>query len=244
MVKIIIFCTKIMLTLVALILMASCNGRHNFVKGSGNVVSVTRNISQEFTGISVSNGLEVIVLQADQSNVVVEADDNIGNRIATKVIDGVLIISSDFNSYTSHSTTKITVTMPNIKNLSASRGSNLHNDGIITGDDVTINAESGSLIQIAIESDRISVQSSGGSNVEMSGKALNMSASASGGSNIDADDLLANEVKVTASSGSNVDIHAILNLEAKATGGSSIEYKVQPKHLEKIEGSGSNISLQ
>lgn len=244
MIKTIVFFTKLMVSLIAVLLLTSCEYKINFGKGNGDVINGKRNIVEEFTGVSVSNGLDLVVVQSDSKSVVVEADDNLNKHISTKVIDGVLVITSDFNSYSSNSTKKITVNLPNFTSLTAKRGSDMKSIGIIKGDDVTVKAESGSDIQLAIESDNINVKSTSGSDIAIEGKALSMNVAASGGSDIDASSLLANDVKVTASGGSDIEVHAILNLKAKATGGSAIDYKVQPKHMEKFEGSGSSVSFK
>jgi len=242
MIKIIIFSTKLIFTLVALILFSSCDGGINFVKGSGNVVIDTRNITQEFAGVAVSGGIEVVVVQSDATSVVVEADDNLINHISTNVIDGVLIISSDYTSFSSNATMKVTVRMPNIIKLTASRGSDLNTLGVIKSDKMDIKAESGSDIQIAIESDYIDAKSSGGSDIEISGIALSLDISTSGGSDIDAKKLMVNDVKAKASGGSSIEIQPILTLDAKSTGGSSIDYIGKPKKILKFEGSGSSVS--
>ncbi len=244
MIKVIVFSTKIVVTLIAVFLFSSCDGGTNSAKGSGNVISDTRNIVGEFTSVSVSNGLDLVVVQSDSKSVVVAADDNLIKRISTKVVDGVLVISSDFNSYSSNSTKKITVKLPNITNLTAKRGADMKSIGTIKGEDVTVKAESGSDIQLVIESDNINVKSASGSDIAIDGKALSMNVAASGGSDIDASGLLANDVKATASGGSDIEVYAILNLKAKATGGSAIEYKVQPKHMEKFVDSGSSVSFK
>ena len=85
MIKFIVFCTKFLIAAIVALLFTSCNQVFDGIKGNGNVQTEKRTITEKFTKISVSRGLEVIVEQGNEVAVEVEADQNLLSHITTKV---------------------------------------------------------------------------------------------------------------------------------------------------------------
>lgn len=246
MVKLIIFCTKLLIATTVALLFASCNG-NNFtgIKGNGNVQTEKRTITEKFTKISVSRGLEVILEQANSVSVEVEADQNLLSHITTKVENGTLVITSDVNIYTADAET-IRVKMPVIEALEATSGSNIKSNGTLksTSNATTFKAKtsSGSEIDATLEMDAIDAESTSGSTITLSGKTLKFSAASSSGSELNAENLLANQVFAQATSGSSLEVHPLVSLNAKASSGASIDYNGTPKNISKEETSGGSVS--
>ena len=67
------------------------------VKGDGNVITKNRKISDDFSRIEVSRGLDVYLTKSKNVALEVEADENLHELITTEVRDGVLKISSERN---------------------------------------------------------------------------------------------------------------------------------------------------
>lgn len=227
------------------LLFSSCGHSMNFngIKGSGNIITETRTVNQDFKKIEVSRGIKVIVEQSDNKSITVETDDNIQQHIITKIENGVLKIESDEN-YNTSETPVVNVKMPIINSLSASSGSEITSSGALITEYIDVKSSSGSQVNISVEADVIKTESSSGSQIEASGKALKLETSASSGSTIDAKNLMTNEVISKASSGSSTDVYPILKLEAKATSGSSINYHNVPKTVSKEENSGGSVGQE
>jgi hypothetical protein len=242
MIKLIILITKFIIAAIIALLFSSCINPLNWkeIKGSGNVVTETRNISQDFKSIEVNQGIEVLVEQSNSTSISVEVDDNLQKHIITKVENGVLIIESD-ETYFATETPVVMVKMPIIKRLSASGGSEIKSIGILLSDQIEVESDSGSQIMINIEADNIKLESSSGSHLEASGKALKLETFASSGSTIEAEELMANEIISEAASGSSTSVYPILILDAKASSGSNIDYYKNPKTLTKEENSGGSV---
>lgn len=245
MTKFIVFCVKGITALLIAVLASSCNGKfdlgNNSITGSGKVITEVREVAS-FDKVSVCCGLECVIEQGDSFKVTVEADDNLIKKISTKVENGTLIISSDYNNFFNVSSRKITVRMPNVKSLEATSGSTLIATKTIHESSVNLKTSSGSEMTVNIESDTLRLESSSGSEQIIKGKALALFTSSSSGSSIDAEDLLANEVSSQSSSGSSTEIYPLVYLKAKASSGSSIEYKNMPKTVHKEESSGGSVS--
>ncbi|HWS59399.1 MAG TPA: head GIN domain-containing protein [Flavobacterium sp.] len=244
MIKLITIITKFIIATILALLASSCNSSNIFgdgIKGSGNITTETRTANQDFKNIDVSNGIKVIVEQADTKFITVEVDDNLQNHIITKIENGVLKIEADKN-YNSTETPTVTVKMPILNELSTSSGSLLVSSKVIISDFLNAKSSSGSQMNIEVEADAITLESSSGSSIEARGKTLKLETSSSSGSTINAKKLLSNEVSSQSSSGSSTSVYPIIKLEAKANSGSSITYHKKPNSISKEENSGGNVS--
>lgn len=246
MIKIITFITKFILITLAALLFASCNEiiNHRNITGSGNITTEKRNVNGDFKNIEVSNAIDVVIEQADVTEVIVEADDNLQKAIVTKVENGVLIIGCDYNSFTNIGSKKVTVKMPVINGFEASSAATIKSKNVLKGDNINISASSGSNINVNVEFDNISLDSDSAGNITVLGKTLQLKTSASSGSVINAEDLLANEVIAEVSSGANINTHPILSLNAEASSGGSITYNSDPKSIQQNSNSGGSINRQ
>ncbi|MEO6175633.1 MAG: head GIN domain-containing protein [Flavobacterium circumlabens] len=242
MIKIIIHITKFVVATITALLFASCNFNGNSIEGSGNVTTEKRIVQGDFTKISVSNAIDLVIEQADATEIVVEADDNLQKEITTKVENGTLIIKCKYSSFRDVTKKKVTVKMPKIDRIEASSASSVVSTGIIEGMDIDLETSSAATMDVKLESDNITVDTGSGSSVRVEGKALKISTSASSGSTINAQKLLANDVTAEASSGANVSVHPIVSLKAEASSGASINYDSTPKSIEKTANSGGSIS--
>ena len=243
MIKIITIITKFIIAALMALLFSSCGNCCNFsygIKGSGNITSETRNANQDFKNIKVSQGIKVIVEQADNKSITVETDDNLQKHIITQIENGVLRIKSD-ESYNSTETPIVYVKMPIINGLDSSSGSEITSSNVLITENIHVKSSSGSQININVEADAINIESTSGSSIEASGKALKLETSSSSGSKIDAENLMANEVISQTSSGSSTSVYPIVKLDAKASSGSSISFHKAPKTLIKKESSGGSV---
>lgn len=67
----------------------------NRIEGNKNVISINRDISDDFTKVKVSAGIELIIDQGNEVSLTVEADENLHDIIITEVEDGKLKIYSE-----------------------------------------------------------------------------------------------------------------------------------------------------
>ncbi len=242
MIKIITIITKFILVTLTALLFASCN--QNSIKGSGNVTIENRRIEGTFKSVEVSNAIDLVIEQADNTAISVEADDNLQKHITTKVENGVLIVWCDYNSFLNIGSKKVIVKMPIIEELSASSAATISNSNTLKSENISIRTSSAAMINIKLKSDNIHCKSSSGSSITLEGLALNLEAISSSGSSINADSLLVNDVTTKSSSGSTISVHPIVSLNAKASSGSNISYENQPKTIRKLVHSGGSVDKQ
>lgn len=244
MVKIIIHITKFIIAALTALLFTSCNFNVKTVEGSGNVTTEKRVVQGDFKNVKVSNAIDLVIEQANSTEITVEADDNLQKEIVTEVENGTLVISCKFSSFRNITMKKVTVKMPIIDKLEASSASSIHSKNVIQSENIDIEASSASNMNLNIESDAIAIKGSSGSSIDIKGKALKIDTKGSSGTSINATQLLANEVQAQASSGASISVHPIVSLKAKASSGASINYDIAPKTIEKTSSSGGSINQE
>ena len=242
MIKIITWITKIIVIVLTALFFSGCHFDYNSIKGSGNITTENRKITEKFTGIDVSSAIELTIEQADKTEIVVEADDNLQNTILTEVKNGKLIISNASYTNIHNGTRKVFVKMPVIEELEASSAATITGKNTLKGNQIYVKSSSAATINLnQLEMDAIVSNSSSGSNIKLKGLTLKLESTASSGSTTKCSQLLANEVIADASSGASIEVHPVLSLKAEASSGASITYNIVPKTLQKKASSGGSI---
>ena len=231
---------KIVTLLVITSLVISC--MVTGVVGSKNVTTETRVFNTDFTGVKVSQGIEVQLTQDDEVSFTAEMDDNLHEHLVTEVDDDILRIYFDTNIRKRKAST-IYLSMPIIRTIKTSSGADLYGTNTIDTDDLTIDSSSGSQVKLTVDAGSVDSQSSSGSGIELEGRCNNFNADSSSGSRIEADDLNAKNVVAEASSGSDIDVFASESIDAKASSGGSIDVDGKPKNKNIRKSSGGHVSV-
>ena len=234
--------SKLAIVLFIAITCVSCSiDMFNKVTGNRNVVTENRNISEIFTGIKVSTGLDLYLSQSSKNNISVEADENLQDIIITEVVDGILKIYSEKNIWSAKSR-KVYVSIDKLNKLIATSGADVRTEGKIFTDEISIRTTSGADIRIAVDASSVETNTTSGSEIRISGNAENHASSANSGSSIKAYDLISKNVIAKVTSGADIDIYASEIFEGKANSGGDIDFKGNPKKVIKKSSSGGRIS--
>ena len=65
------------------------------ISGNGIIETQERTLNSDFNAIDVNRGLDVYITQDDKNSIIVQADENLLDRIKTKVENGVLIVKTE-----------------------------------------------------------------------------------------------------------------------------------------------------
>lgn len=155
MIKIITWITKLIVVALTALLFGACNYNFTTLKGSGNITTEKRTIADDFKGVKVSSAIELVIEQADKTEIKVEADDNLQKSILTEVENGVLIISSESNMNIRSGKRKVWVKMPIIEELQASSASQIRSINTLKGAEISIKTSSASSGDLNLEMDHI-----------------------------------------------------------------------------------------
>ncbi|MCO6511267.1 MAG: DUF2807 domain-containing protein [Aridibacter famidurans] len=190
------------------------------VKGSGNVVTEKRNVS-EFTKVDVGGVFNVEIVAGKEQSVEVEADDNLLPLIKTRIDGETLRIESE-KRYSTRSRLTIRITTPNIERVDLSGASN----AVISN----------------IGNEELVLDLSGASRVKVSGKTGSLTLDMSGASKIDAGELSADKVSVDGSGASRATVNVSKDLIADLSGASKVRYMGSPSNVQKKTSGGSSVS--
>jgi hypothetical protein len=238
--------TTIMTTLVriaiglVLALFASSCINMNFgdgKRGNGVVAEETRKVTEKFTEISAAEGLDVFVTQGDEFKILVEADENVIELIATDIREGKLRVHAIENI--GRATKNIYVSLPEITVLESSSGADLIGQNEIKAEKLDLEASSGSDLEVEVVASEIEADASSGADIKISGQTDVLYADASSGADIKARGLLAKRCNADASSGSDISVNVSESLTADASSGADISYSGDPEVSKKKSVSGS-----
>jgi len=196
-----------------------------------------------FDAVDVSGGIDLVVRQGASFVVEVVAPDGKAAEIVTEVRGNTLEIKrkSSFKFFDWGDYGSVNVTLPALKALSASGGSDVRNEGTLSSDDLNIVASGGSDVTLEVVAGNLAVEASGGSDLRLKGTARSASVSSSGGSDLNASQLTANEANLQSSGGSDLTIAVREKIVANASGGSDISYTGEPSVVTVNTSGGSDI---
>ena len=189
------------------------------VKGSGNVVTETRDISG-FKAIDVSGVFNVEIVAQKEFSVQIEADDNLIPLIQTEVNDGVLEISTEKRIKSSSKMT-IRISAPDIEKIQAS--------GVAK------------VFLSELNNAALKIDTSGASKVTVTGETRDLNIEVSGASKIEAENLSSVNADIDASGASKVSVNVTGDLKADCSGASKVSYSGTPANIEKHASGASKI---
>ncbi|MBU2929473.1 head GIN domain-containing protein [Winogradskyella psychrotolerans] len=230
---------RIILISIISITMLSCNIMTG-IDGNGNVVVADRSLSDDFSEIKVSQGIDLYITQSNAIAVTLEADENLHNLIKTDVENGVLKIYSTENIRRATSK-KVMVTVKTISRINATSGSDVYSTNTINVSNLELKSTSGADITLDLKTDTLNCKSTSGSDMELRGATVTFIADATSGSDIDASKLQAEISKVNVTSGADISVNTSKELTANATSGGDIKYYGNPEKVKKSDSSAGSI---
>jgi len=235
---------KIVLLAIIAVSLSSCHFDLNIgqVNGNGNVVTENRPVTEDFTGVRGSSGIDVILEQGTENKIVVVADENLQELIETEIHNGFLKIKTSKNKNIGRSKSKkVYVTYINLETIEASSGADVVANNVIKSEYLTLKSSSGADLELEVNAKELTATTSSGSDIKVYGKARRFIAEASSGSDLNARELLVKKCKANASSGADITVNVMEDLEAKASSGGDIKYYGNPLTVNAKDGRSGGI---
>lgn len=191
------------------------------VKGSGNLVRVSRNVSS-FDSIDLRSAADIVIRQGARS-ITLEGDDNILPLVTTEVVNGELQVNHKTDRKRSLCPTKkvvVTLSTPSLDRLKLSGAG-----------DISI---------IDWRSDALAIRLNGAGDVDVGGKIGRIDAILSGAGGIDLTRADVEYVEAKVSGAGNIDAGSPGRLRATVSGVGNIYYSGSPMFEERhVSGIGS-----
>jgi hypothetical protein len=224
-----------------LVLVTACGFNLVPTRGSGNVVTEARTVSN-FHQIDLTGAGEVNITQGDTESLTIETDDNILPLIVTRVDNGLLSIGLDPNrTGLSIAPTRIvfTVAVKNLDSLKVSGAGNIRAQALKSDNLAVTTSGAGNITLGPVQAKTLNLRLSGAGNVTVSGQVESQDAALSGLGNYNAADLSSTNAKVALSGAGSATVWATGTLNAQISGAGSINYYGSPQVSQNISGVGS-----
>lgn len=207
------------IALLALSLSTGCRSSvwSTSIQGEGPYISLDRPI-EEFDAISLEGGWQLDVRVGEMTSVVIHADENLHEYIATDVKDGRLRIYF-LEGVSTSNTLRAEVSTPHLHRLSI--------------------AGSGKLNVTGVDAKDFSISIAGSGKGSISGHTESLDVSIAGSGNLELYDLEANDVSIDISGSGSVQTTASRTLDVNIAGSGRVRYHGQPDVSVSQSGSGS-----
>lgn len=230
---------KWMLFIAVVAFLSSCNNKT--IKGSGNVVSETRNVSG-FKKVDVESALTVIYTESPDYRVEVIADDNLIKYITTVLQGDELRIGIQGNhSFKNVTKAEIHISAPSIDRIEASGASTFKGANTLHGD-LTIRLSGASSVNLSLEASSLTGDLSGASSARINGSAGSSTLEASGASMYNMEEFSTSTLSANFSGASSATIQVTTTITASLSGASSINYYGNPNVIALNMSGASSIN--
>jgi Putative auto-transporter adhesin, head GIN domain len=190
-----------------------------------------RNVSGSFSGIKVSNAIDVIIKQGNDEAVVVSAtEEKYRDRIKTEVKDGVLRIWYDNDGVKwgwnkDNKKLRAYISVKNLSRLDVSGACDVKIDGILKGDQLKVLLSGASSLKGEVVYNKMSVDQSGASDSDIKGSVSDIQIQSSGASDFKGINLVSETCNAEASGASDISITVNKELKVSASGASDVTYR-------------------
>ena len=238
---------KITFIVLALTLSLSANaqdwwGKSKRIKGNGNVITVSRTIS-DYDGIAVGGSFDVILVKGKEGKITIEGEENIIPYVETEVKGNTLNVNYQKN--TNINTTKrltVTITYQDLEMVSLGGSGNITCEGTLKATDLKTSLGGSGNITLNVDADELSANIGGSGNIKLSGNSNELTCSIAGSGSIKAYELNTNSLNANIAGSGSIRTTVKTKIKAKVVGSGSIYYKGNPTHIDtKSVGSGDVI---
>jgi len=194
-----------------------------------------------FTGVHISSGIDVLLTEGNQFEVVVEADENLQEVIETELRGNMLVVGTDRVNIRRAEAKRVYVTLPRLEELKISSAGDCDGQTPFRCEDLRISISSAGDLSLEVEADRIDVDISSSGDAKITGKANVLDASLSSAGDLDAWDLEARVVEVNVSSAGDARVFATEEISMDASSAGNIYYRGDPRVLHSRSSSAGEI---
>jgi len=193
---------------------------------SADKVTKTFNF-KDFTSVDVSSGMYLNVTQSDSYSIEIKADESDFKYLEVEKDGETLKIyfhKSFFSFFKRHNKVEINITMPALKGLDLSGGSNANIKMDNSSKSFSADLSGGSYLEGNLTCGDVSFDFSGGSSANLTGNGKDVKLEGSGGSKFKLKDFSVDNVNADLSGGSHATVTMNGTLNTEQSGGSRITY--------------------
>lgn len=185
-----------------------------------------------FTKVYINIACEVDLIQAEETKLVIEAEERLLEEIDVEVSNGILRITSDRKGWKKRKDeVDISLTVKNIESFQVAAAVNLYANKKIYADKLSILVGGVANINMELECNKLMADISGVADIDIRGKAFLAVWKVSGTATLDAEDFITEATRVDFSGVGKGEVHATKILKASVSGLGLIEYSGNPASI-------------
>ena len=209
------------------------------IYGNGDVISEER-VIEDFSGLKVSSGIDVIMKQGNKISLLLEADENLHEAIKTEVNDNTLKIYTSKRIRKAR-TLKVYLIYKDLNTIRVSSAGDVRGENTLRTEHLRINLSSAGDLKLDLEADEVNCDISSSGDARLSGSTNLLDADLSSAGDLYAFELIAKECRVSCSSAGDARVHATEKLELRSSSAGSIYYKGDAKDVSAHKSSAGSI---
>jgi len=237
--------SSVLVLLFLFIALSSCISSQSFVPVKGKGASVERNFTVSgFSGIDVSGGFDVILVQGNAEGVVLTAQENLFEHITVKVDQGILKIYTE-NNIMATQPMKARVSYKNIDNLKVSGGGDVTGETPVNVSRLDVVLSGGGDLTTIINTSELSCHISGGGDAAINGDIKKYELELSGGGDLQSE-ITAGAIFCNISGGGDVTLKCkdkATEGNIKISGGGDLTVNINTEKLYCSVSGGGDASL-
>ncbi len=220
----------------------SCKWSVGVVRGSGNIITEERDVS-DFSRVHLSGTGDLIISQGDEESLVIEADDNVIPLIETDVFGGELTIRFKRGySFVPNSSMKFYLTVKELDKISLSGAGSISGENF-EAEELEFEISGAGDIDFDINAETVEVYLSGAGDISLSGEVERQKIRLSGAGKYDGEDLESKLCDITVSGVGDATVNVSEELDVNISGIGNVNYIGSPRVEQKISGLGKITSI-
>lgn len=231
-----------LVVLVAAAFMGCGNFGINATRGSGNVISESRAVSN-FHGVVLAGIGELNITQGDTEALTIQAEDNLMPLLTSEVKDGVLTIGAkpglEATSFFPTKPVKYDLRVKNLDSIQLSGAGSILAPSL-KGDTLTLGTSGAGNVNLnQLDVKQLKTTLSGAGSMTVAGQGDTQTATVSGLGSYNAGDFKTNTTDVTLTGAGSATVWAQQTLNGKISGAGGINYYGSPQVTSSITGVGA-----
>ncbi len=229
------------LLLASVILFSSCDNES--IRASGEVTSREFSLAN-YTGLEVGGAFDVFVrFSPTEQSVVIEANENLQNRLVVQVVGNTLQIRPENNlSIRGNATLRALITTNDLSNINLSGATSLRMEDPWVLDNGDIRMSGASDLTGEIQASQMEIRTSGSSDTDIFGAVGDLRVDLSGSSSLMDFDLRVQRLNIDLSGSSDAFLSVEESIEIDASGSSNLTYRGNAEIIRQRLSGGSEIN--
>jgi hypothetical protein len=225
----------------SMLIFGSCTKTFH-VRPSGNVTKVIVPIN-DFSGISIGNGIQLIITKDTIEKIIIETDDNVQGLYTSQKIGNNIDIRLNRNtSFRPGQIVKVFISYKNLAELHATSGCVIKLNNPINTTDFKLVVSDGCVLNGTINCTNLDAEISYGSKITLFGKANKYLLNATEGCQINNFAFISNILDCKISHGTTVNLTVDTSIDVVATDGAVLNFKGNATINSKIINSSAQVN--